>query len=190
MVESTTEVTEVKSRTVEQLKPSIVNHPSDIGPAETPSIFRKKIKTPEQPIAEKEEVRTAKSVLAEEKLEPFDQVGLDEAWKAFIAENSPKASEMEQLIYHRELKLRPEHKVGIILRSTLEISIMERFEHKMIAFLRKHLKNDRILIEKEILEDQQQTQKLYTSSDKYDYLVDQNPHLKLLKEKLGLDFEY
>jgi DNA polymerase-3 subunit gamma/tau len=189
-VESTSVAPEVKSVIVEKPKPSIVTPQSDIGPAETPSIFRKKVKTPEKPIAEKEEGNTGKSVLAEEKLEPFDQAGLDDAWKAFIAENSPKASEMEQLIYHRELKLLPEHKVAIILRSTLEISIMERFEHTMISFLRKHLKNDRILIEKEILEDQQQTQTLYTSSDKYDYMVEQNPNLKLLKEKLGLDFEY
>jgi DNA polymerase-3 subunit gamma/tau len=97
---------------------------------------------------------------------------------------------MEQLIHNRDLEKREDHKVAIVLRSTLEISILERFEHELIAFLRTELKNDHILLEKEVKEEDQQTRKLYTSADKYEYMLQQNPDLKLLKEQLGLDFEY
>ena len=97
---------------------------------------------------------------------------------------------MEQLILTRSLALTDSNEVIIQLRSTLEVSILERFEHEMIAFLRKQLKNDTIQLKKEIQEGEQQSQKLYTSADKYEFMVKQNPDLKLLKERLGLDFEY
>jgi DNA polymerase-3 subunit gamma/tau len=97
---------------------------------------------------------------------------------------------MEQLIFNRELTLGDSNKVTLQLRSTLEISILERFEHEMIAFLRRKLNNDSILLEKEVLEEEEQSQKLYTSADKYEYMLTQNPDLKLLKDRLGLDFEY
>jgi DNA polymerase-3 subunit gamma/tau len=94
------------------------------------------------------------------------------------------------LIFHREVKKSGETDVVIQLRSTLEISILERFEHDLITFFRKQLNNDHVLLKKEVEEEEQQTNKLYTSADKYEYMTKQNPDLKLLKERLGLDFEY
>ena len=129
-------------------------------------------------------------MLADIQSEVFDDQALQDAWKAFAGARKETAGEMEQLILHRTVRLGEGTQVLIQLRSTLEISILERFEHEMIAFLRKSLKNDTILLEKEILEEEQQTTKLYTSADKFDYLAAQNPDLKLLKERLGLDFEY
>ena len=66
---------------------------------------------------------------------------------------------------------------------------MDRFELKLIGFLRSALKNDHINLKKEVRKEAAQ-QKLYTSSDKYEYLVKKNPKLKDLKDKLGLDFEF
>ena len=97
---------------------------------------------------------------------------------------------MEQLIFNRLLKIKEGFILELQLRSTLEISILERFEHELVNHLRSLLKNDQILIEKVVLEEEEQTRKLYTSADKYEYMVQQNPNLKLLKERLGLDFEY
>ncbi|MDH5609173.1 MAG: hypothetical protein OEY56_06810, partial [Cyclobacteriaceae bacterium] len=59
----------------------------------------------------------------------------------------------------------------------------------LTAFLRAELKNDFIRMSHEVKEGET-VKKLYTSSDKYDYMVTQNPQLKELKEQLGLDFEY
>ncbi len=77
----------------------------------------------------------------------------------------------------------------IQLSSSLEISILERLEQGIVQFFRKELKNSLIQLQKEVSE-QEKSKKLYTSKEKYDYMVEQNPALKDLKERLGLDFEF
>lgn len=126
----------------------------------------------------------------EKKKEYFDQEQLEEVWKEFreLRINNG-AGDMEQLLLSRELKIENENELIIFLNSALEISILERFEHELVIFLREKLQNDFINIEKEVKEEEQK-EKLYTSSDKYDYMAKQNPNLKKLKERLGLDFDY
>jgi DNA polymerase-3 subunit gamma/tau len=79
--------------------------------------------------------------------------------------------------------------VIIKLKSQLEVSFLERLETDITQHLRSALKNDHILLKKEV-EEVQETDKLYTSSDIYEYMVKQNPKLKDLKDRLGLDFDY
>jgi DNA polymerase-3 subunit gamma/tau len=158
-----------------------------LGASETPSIFRKK--EPEQ-IETKGEIHQEDTVLKEENRESFSEDQLKKTWENFIEERKEKVTEMEQLIFNRELQVRPNDQVAIILRSSLEISILERFEHDLVSYLRKFLKNDLILIEKVVEEEEDDGKKLYTSADKYEYMVKLNPSLKHLKERLGLDFEY
>ncbi len=79
--------------------------------------------------------------------------------------------------------------IQLTLSSALEVKILERFETELVGFLREKLKNDEINITKEIREIEEE-KKLYTSKDKYEYLAEQNPALRALKERLGLDFDY
>lgn len=168
--------------------PAPITPSRDLGPAQTPSIFKKRAASSE---AENDAAQSPnEQVLKPKATEAFDADKLKLVWEAFIDQRKNKASDMEQLILHRELQKQGAHDVVIILRSTLEISILERFEHDLIAYLRQELKNDQILLHKEVQEEEQQSKKLYTSADKYEYMAQQNPSLKLLKERLGLDFEY
>ncbi len=81
------------------------------------------------------------------------------------------------------------NEIVLHLGSQLEMTILAKIEQELVQFLRQELSNDLIILKKEVAE-QQATQKLYTSQDKYEHMVEQNPALKTLKEKLGLDFEY
>ncbi len=93
------------------------------------------------------------------------------------------------LVLNRKVEKTGEHNVKIFLSSALEVSILERIEQDMVQHFRKELNNTLIQLEKEILE-QETTKKLYTSKEKFEYMVQQNPALKDLKEKLGLDFDF
>ena len=77
----------------------------------------------------------------------------------------------------------------IILNSSLEIEILDRIEVELVNFLREALSNDQLVLQKEIREDPKKD-KIFTSKDKYDFMVKEQPLLKKLKDKLGLDFEY
>lgn len=96
---------------------------------------------------------------------------------------------MEMLVLNRSVTKTGEHDVLIQLASSLEISILERQEQDIVQYFRKHLKNSLIQLQKAVSE-QEKSKKLYTSKEKYDYMVEQNPALKALKERLGLDFEF
>ncbi len=77
----------------------------------------------------------------------------------------------------------------ITLGSQLEVSFLEKFDTELVQFLRNELKNDHVVLRREI-EEIEVTKKLYTSKDIFDEMVKQNPDLQDLKDRLGLDFDY
>ncbi|MEP0365872.1 MAG: hypothetical protein ABJN36_10330 [Cyclobacteriaceae bacterium] len=120
----------------------------------------------------------------------FSESQLQEAWISFKEKRTAEGvSEMEQLILNRPIRKSGEHNALISLASPLETNILERAEQYIVQHLRTELKNTLLLIEKEVKE-QETTKKLYTSKDKFEYMAEQNPALKEMKERLGLDFDY
>ncbi|XOV93761.1 MAG: hypothetical protein ACFHWX_03425 [Bacteroidota bacterium] len=90
---------------------------------------------------------------------------------------------------NRNVSKSGEQDVLIHLASSLEVSILERLEQGIVQHFRKVLRNSSIQLQKDVTE-QEKSKKLYTSKEKYDYMVEQNPALKDLKDRLGLDFEF
>ncbi|MEQ8241339.1 MAG: hypothetical protein RIA69_19145 [Cyclobacteriaceae bacterium] len=149
---------------------------------ETPSIFRRKADKPEEE-AEKEPVLP-------ERLEPFDEPQVIQAWSEFkVLRLKDGAGDTEQLVLSRKVNKSGVNNILISLASQLEVSILERFEQDIVQFFRKKLNNTLIQLDKQVAE-QNSSKKLYTSRDKFDHMAEQNPILKELKERLGLDFEY
>ena len=145
---------------------------------ETPSIFKKK------------NDQTLKGLEAKaSKNEAFTEVELQDAWKHFIELRKKEVvSEMEQLILTRQM-IKKGMNAFIMLNSSLEIAILDRIEADLVNFLREALSNDQLVLQKEIREDLKKG-KIFTSKDKYDFMVKEQPLLQKLKDKLGLDFEY
>ncbi len=148
-------------------------------PKETPSIFGKK-KT-------KEEVVEA-SPVKEKKETKFSEDDLQNAWKGF-ADQKTNAGDTDRLVLSKSVKKGDNHSVIIMLGSQLEVSFLEKFDTELVQYLRAELQNDHIVLRTEIAEIEEE-KKLYTSTDIFDYMVKQNPDLKDLKDRLGLDFDY
>ena len=98
-------------------------------------------------------------------------------------------SSTEASVIKRKVSKLDGAEVAVSLSSSLEITIFERIELEVVSFLRKELQNDQIAIIKQV-EEFEETKKLYTSKDIFEYMVQINPAVKTLKDKLGLDFEY
>ncbi len=113
-----------------------------------------------------------------------------QAWESFRKTSEANgASDTEMLVLNRSVSKKGEYDVLIHLASSLEVSILERLEQGIVQHFRTTLKNTSIQLKKEVSE-QEKAKKLYTSKEKYDYMVEQNPALKDLKDRLGLDFEF
>lgn len=148
---------------------------------ETPSLLRRK------PVAEGESNEPSRTVTQKRDV-PFDEEALKAAWQAFDG-SGVNVGELGKRILNREVKKAGENDIVVMLTSQLEVSFLEPFEADLVQFLRDHLKNDHISLQKEIAEIEV-TNKLYTSKDIYDYMVKENPKLQELKDRLGLDFDY
>lgn len=161
-------------------KQSPVLRPSTSGkPKETPSIFgKKKAKTVEEEA----------SPVSDKKEKDYSEEELQTAWKGF-ADERPNAGDTERLVLSKSVKKGENHSVIIMLGSQLEVSFLEKFDTDLVQYLRTKLENDHIVIRTEIAEIEEE-KKLYTSTDIFDYMVKQNPDLKDLKDRLGLDFDY
>lgn len=75
------------------------------------------------------------------------------------------------------------------LLSTVQETLLSNFKSDLIAYLRTNLKNNTILVAGELKESEEK-QMLYTPRDKFEYLLEKNPLLKAMRERLGLDPDF
>ena len=163
-------------------KPIVLNPSTSGKPKETPSIFgrkKEKVEVPEEDI---------EPTVIDKKETEFSDEELQKAWKAF-ADQRAGAGDTDKLVLSKSVKKGENHSVIITLGSQLEVSFLEKFDTELVQFLRSELKNDHVVLRREI-EEIEETKKLYTSKDIFDEMVKQNPDLKDLKDRLGLDFDY
>lgn len=120
----------------------------------------------------------------------FTEEQVLDAWSAYSQKRIKEgASDTEQLLFHRKMEKSGEHNVRLILESQLEVSILEKTEGEIVRFFRSALQNSLLQLEKVVTE-QETSRNLYTSKEKFEYMANQNPALRMMKERLGLDFEY
>jgi DNA polymerase-3 subunit gamma/tau len=84
---------------------------------------------------------------------------------------------------------RKDHEIIIHLHNPIQETILNGIKGDLVTYLRETLKNDSISVIGELVEGESK-QMLYTSREKFDYLMEKNPVLKELKEKLGLDTDF
>ncbi|MEP1032900.1 hypothetical protein [Ekhidna sp.] len=113
---------------------------------------------------------------------------MQKTWKKF-EEQKTDAGDTERLVLSKSVKKGDNHSIIIMLGSQLEVSFLEKFDTELVQYFRSELENDHIVLRTEIAEIKDE-KKLYTSTDIFDYMVKQNPDLKDLKDRLGLDFDY
>ncbi|MFK7954442.1 MAG: hypothetical protein AB8B73_16435 [Ekhidna sp.] len=89
----------------------------------------------------------------------------------------------------RNVKKGEDYDIIITLSSQLEGSFLDKFETELIQYIRTELKNDHISLKRDIAQ-LAEVNKLYTSKDIYEHMIEKNPALKDLKDRLGLDFDY
>ena len=118
--------------------------------------------------------------------EPFTPEQLHLVWLDFADQRKKFQAEYQLLIQPFEIR---ENNIIIQLLSTVQESMLNNFKSDLIAHLRDTLKNNSILVLGELRE-QEEKQMLYTPRDKFEYLLEKNPILKKLRDRLGLDPDF
>lgn len=112
-------------------------------------------------------------------------------WQAYL-EMLRKKEEMTLLgmLTTRELKTEYPNTLLIQYNGPLEESILLKAKENMTLFLRQVTRLSQLEVRLLFVEDLPETNLRYTPADKFQVLVDKNPAIETLRQRLNMDFDY
>ncbi len=118
--------------------------------------------------------------------ENIDKKDLNKYWQEYTENRRKQGKPQEMLILNQDPVLVDGLTIQIKLNSSVQIETVDRIKSDLLPFLREKLKNDGLKLEAELELDESKPL-IYTPAEKFKYLADKHPTLKILQEKLGLD---
>ncbi len=137
----------------------------------------------------KAEPKKSKEQIAEvaaEDNQPFTKEALHQVWLEFAEQRKMYQAEYQLLAQPFTLN---ESTVEVNLLSMVQETMLNNIKSELTTLLRERLKNNTILV-KGVMSEVDDTKIIYTSRDKFTYLLTKNPVLQELKDRLGLDTDF
>lgn len=134
----------------------------------------------------KKEKTSETATVAQEEKSAFTSEQLNLVWQEFAEQRRKYQAEYQLLAQPYDLK---DNKVILHLLSPVQETMLNNVRAELTAFLREKLKNSSILVVGELKESEDKKM-MYTSRDKFEYLLEKNPALREMKERLGLDPDF
>jgi len=121
---------------------------------------------------------------------PVEINRLRQEWSKFAEQKKLAGHDSAYMVLNQEVNLLEDGiTVPLTLTNSLQMDKLEEIRVDLIQYLRKELHNPNIRVTAKLVREEKQ-RKLYTDSEKLNYLVEKNPQVALLKERLGLDPDY
>ena len=123
-------------------------------------------------------------------LRPVDLNRLRQEWSKFAEQKKLAGQDSAYMVLNQEVNLMDDGvTVPLVMTNSLQMDKLNEIRVELIQYLRRELHNAHINVKAELVKEEKQ-RKLYTASEKLNYLIEKNPQVGLLKEKLGLDPDY
>jgi DNA polymerase-3 subunit gamma/tau len=107
-------------------------------------------------------------------------------WKEYAEQRKDQVAEYHILNQTFTLK---NNLITIFLNNPIEEPLLQGMKADLVGYLREKLNNSTLQVEGE-MQLHNTKRKAYTNKEKFDYLVEKNPYIKELQDKLGLDPDY
>lgn len=107
-------------------------------------------------------------------------------WNDFAEQRKKFQAEYQLLSQPFELR---EKQVTVHLHNNVQEMLLNNLRTELGAFLREKLKNNAVTLVGMLVE-LEDKKVIYTPREKFDYLLERNPLLKELKDRLGLDTDF
>jgi DNA polymerase-3 subunit gamma/tau len=121
---------------------------------------------------------------------PVDLPKLRQEWGKFAEQKKLAGFDSAYMVLNQEVNLLEDGvTVPLTMTNSLQMDKLNEIRVELIQYLRRELHNSRINVTAELVKEEKQ-RKLYTASEKLNYLMEKNPQVRMLKEKLGLDPDY
>lgn len=124
------------------------------------------------------------------RVKPFTVNDLQEHWLGYSESIKNEKPRLSITLRTQMPKLEDNFRIIVNLDNTNQEEDFQRYvKMDILTFLKEKLENDKISIETVLTEVEEGNKKPYTDEEKFKFLSDKNPNLKILKQQLGLDFE-
>jgi hypothetical protein len=132
------------------------------------------------------EIKTAGVVPESSVAQPYTEGQLREAWNAFAGQRKKFQAEYQMLSQPYQLH---DNVIVVELLSPVHETMLNNIKLELTGFLREQLKNNTIQVTGQ-LQTGEEKKIIYTNREKFDYLIEKNPMLRELKDRLGLDTDF
>ena len=170
---------EIENRAENDLKRKDIDHPLEpVSSFSLSSIALKK--------AASKILKPNKKIIKSE--EKFKLESLKKYLKKYVENlNNEGKKNIASILSMNPIKLKENNKIIFKVANEMNRVEVNLEKEKLLPYLKKHLRNDKIKLEVEIFENRKQEQ-IQTATEKYQYLLKLNPQLKELRKKFNLDF--
>jgi len=139
-----------------------------------------------KPQVKTEEIKEEKKGSPGKKDEPVVESKVRQVWKEYAEQRKNQVGEYH--ILNQTFTL-TNNVITVLLNNPIEEPMLQGMKSDLVGYLREKLNNSTLQVEGEMQQNNTK-RKAYTNKEKFDYLVEKNPLLKELQEKLGLDPDY
>jgi len=149
------------------------------------------LKNYSESVPKTEKAQPDKKFATENRNNTFNEDELKKAWKEFAEKLKISNKSNEFNLMTKSYILDRDRQIVIEIDNAIEEDIFDRFKTNLITHLRESLQNDNIkVITKLNINASSDSKKIYTNTDKFNYLAEKNPYLIDLKNTLGFDTEF
>ncbi len=141
------------------------------------------------------EVPTVSAVVVQEEIVSEDAVftdaQLEDALLELIEKYKSENKSLEITVLKQSWTLLDGKNICFSLYGEIQEDVFNKFKPDAIAFLRNKIGNSKIQLSYELKEEEHDDRpKLYTSTDKFNYLMSKHPALSTFKSKFGLETDF
>lgn len=128
------------------------------------------------------------STLVERRLRPVTQAALETAWLESAA-TLDEVPVIKAIVQQVKPVLEEDNGVRVSLENDLQEGYLNSVRDRILPFLRQALHNDSLKIRTEVQEGAVNARLVYTPNERYDFLLEKNPHLDEFRREFQLDIE-
>jgi DNA polymerase-3 subunit gamma/tau len=137
-------------------------------------------------VGPKQEDSGHETAVAVDETESFSAEQFQTAWMTFAEQRKKLHAEYQLLTQPYNLD---GGKVTIQLLNAVQESLLNNLKSELITYLRETMRNHTILVGGHLLETEDKKM-MYTARDKFEVLLEKNPALREMKDRLGLDADF
>ena len=123
-------------------------------------------------------------------LSPVDAAVLLRAWEEIKEEKRAQERMSEYFVLDRPVTADERHVIQLVVDNPIQEDQFNGFRAEFLADLRRRTGYPRLAVQVAVAQPAPTARKLYTSTDKFEYLADKFPMLREMKQRLGLDADF